>query len=571
MIAGFVLAVVLVGSAIVLFRSSGERENKSTGCPRPPAGSIVQDAHERVSSNGVLELTLTERSAVDEKGNTRYCYVDEDGFQAPTLRVRPGDSLVVHLRNEITAPAAAGAHSHHATERAVESNSDPCAGGTMNASSTNLHFHGLAVPPTCHQDETLKTVIQPGDPAFEYRIRIPPTQPPGLYWYHPHVHGFTEQQLLGGASGALIVEGTSTVVPAMSGLPERVVVFRDEEMPKSPPGAALDLNRPTKQLSINSIPVPYPEYPTASIEMKPSERQLWRVLNASADTYLNLAIEYDGKRQTVGLVSLDGAPLQYGEPDADNYVPQKTNILLVPAGRAEFVVTAPPKGSTGRLMTLGVFRGADDDGRPVVASKNGQPALRVGLDDVDPTRPLATIIASPDAAASRLVDATTLDLEDTVVSLASVRPDRKRTLFFSERLVDPSDPDSDTLFFVTEEGRTPAVFDPAAEPNITVRQGQVEDWTIENRSQEVHTFHVHQLHFLVITRRGTAWEEPSLRDTVNIGAWSGFGRYPSVTIRMDFRNPKIVGTFPFHCHIVQHLDGGMMGTVRVEPAETPEG
>jgi len=43
----------------------------------------------------------------------------------------------------------------------------------MNAVSTNLHFHGLTIPPVCHQDEVLKTSIQPGDAAFEYRFRIP--------------------------------------------------------------------------------------------------------------------------------------------------------------------------------------------------------------------------------------------------------------------------------------------------------------------------------------------------------------------------------------------------------------
>jgi len=55
---------------------------------------------------------------------------------------------------------------------------DPCAGGTMTVASTNLHFHGLGVPPVCHQDETLKTHIEPGDPPFEYRIQIPRDQPP---------------------------------------------------------------------------------------------------------------------------------------------------------------------------------------------------------------------------------------------------------------------------------------------------------------------------------------------------------------------------------------------------------
>ena len=471
-------------------------------CPRPAEASTVEDAHERVSKNGLLELTLKVRSSMDANGYARYCYLDEDGFQAPTLRVQPGDTLVIHLKNEISPAPATASHSNHA--KLAGARRDPCTGGEMSASSTNLHFHGLAVPPLCHQDETLKTVIQPGDPAFEYRIQIPQTQPPGLYWYHPHVHGFSEEQLLGGESGALIVEGTARAVPQVAGLPQRVLVIRDEKMTSPAPNEKPDLNRPTKQLSVNYVPVPYPKYPTAIIKMKPGERQFWRVLNASADTYLSLAVEYDGKRQLLGLVSLDGVPLRYGEPGSANYVPDETDIFLAPAGRAEFVITGPPAGVTGRLITHSVFRGADEDGKPAPARKMGQPALRVGLDDVDPFRPLATIVASSDAKESSASDVTAAGaIANPLPPLDSVRPLRKRTLYFSEKLVDPADPKSATLFFITEEGKTPAVFDPAAEPNITVHQGDVEDWTIENRSREVHTFHVHQLHFLVVGRKQT--------------------------------------------------------------------
>ena len=157
--------------------------------------------------------------------------------------------------------------------------------------------------------------------------------------------------------------------------------------------------------------------------------------------------------------------------------------------------------------------------------------------------------------------------ESSHTPLSGARPVGKRTLYFSETLSIPGDPTSATLFFITEEGHTPAVFDPnSKEPNITVHQGDVEDWNIENRSREAHTFHIHQLHFLVVGRQRTGWEEPTLRDTVNLPGWSGFGRYPSLTLRMDFRDANIVGTLPFHCHIAQHLDGGMMGTVRIEPA-----
>jgi FtsP/CotA-like multicopper oxidase with cupredoxin domain len=58
-------------------------------------------------------------------------------------------------------------------------------------------------------------------------------------------------------------------------------------------------------------------------------------------------------------------------------------------------------------------------------------------------------------------------------------------------------------------------------------------------------------------------DEPFLRDTVNVQYWDGKSTtYPSVKVRMDFRNPRIVGTFVYHCHLLEHEDGGMMGRFR---------
>jgi hypothetical protein len=34
---------------------------------------------------------------------------------------------------------------------------------------------------------------------------------------------------------------------------------------------------------------------------------------------------------------------------------------------------------------------------------------------------------------------------------------------------------------------------------------------------------------------------------------------------MDFRDPRIVGTFLYHCHLLEHEDGGMMGVIQVVP------
>jgi FtsP/CotA-like multicopper oxidase with cupredoxin domain len=275
----------------------------------------VPEPEDLRSHDGVLKLYLTIHNYKEKNGSTRYCYVLANGAQSPTLRLNPGDRLILSLKNDLVDYGSGqnGSHEFH-THRASATRPDPCTSGAMTPNSTNLHFHGLTVPPVCHQDDVLKTSIQPDDPAFEYRFRIPADEPPGLYWYHPHIHGFSTTQVLGGASGALIIEGLERANREIAGLPERVLVIRDQDLlnPDAAPSKSepvvpkmlidrdgdsanngTGFGRPAKDLSVNFVPVPYPDYPTASITMKPAERQLWRVLNASAVTYLNLAVLFN--------------------------------------------------------------------------------------------------------------------------------------------------------------------------------------------------------------------------------------------------------------------------------------
>ena len=103
-------------------------------------------------------------------------------------------------------------------------------------------------------------------------------------------------------------------------------------------------------------------------------------------------------------------------------------------------------------------------------------------------------------------------------------------------------------------------------PDIVAQQGTVEDWIIENRSSELHAFHIHQLHFLLLGYMGKPVHEDFLRDTVNVPYFNGRAlAYPSVRLRMDFRDPNTVGTFVYHCHLLEHEDKGMMGSIRVDP------
>jgi hypothetical protein len=90
--------------------------------------------------------------------------------------------------------------------------------------------------------------------------------------------------------------------------------------------------KPAKDLSINYVPVPYPDYAPAVIEMRPKERQLWRVLNASAITYLNIEVLFNHAPQALGVVAMDGVPLSHDDPQGDMVSWQKH--LVISPGRA---------------------------------------------------------------------------------------------------------------------------------------------------------------------------------------------------------------------------------------------
>jgi FtsP/CotA-like multicopper oxidase with cupredoxin domain len=569
-----VFATLAFLSALHIGRFAGAQEVAGSRCPRPAVGSTVGEPAELRSRNGELRVDLSVRNEREPDGTTRYCYIDGNGDESPTLRLSRGDLVTINLKNELTDPPADAAPSapHHTHAEAPK---DACTSGLMTPTATNLHFHGLSIPSVCHQDDVLKTSIEPGDPPFQYRFRIPPDQPPGLYWYHPHIHGFTKVQVLGGASGAMIVEGIERADQALAGLPERTLIIRDQDLihPDAPPSKSepvvpkvllerdgdaanngTGFGKPAKDLSINFVPVPYPDYPPATIEIRSGRRELWRVLNASAITYLNLAVLFGKKPQPMGLVALDGVPLNENGTSPADYVSWQTHLGVPPGARVEFIVTGPPIGTRGLLVTRTVDTGPGGEN--------------------DPNRALATINASADAPELRsTLEASPVPLLPRHEAwLGDVTPVRTRRLYFSEKLLDPSNPNSATEFYLTVDSQTAAPFDPSSGvPNIIAKQGTVEDWIIENRSNELHAFHIHQLHFLLLDYMGRPVDEPFLRDTVNVPYYDGKALvYPAVRLRMDFRDPNSVGDFVYHCHLLEHEDNGMMGLIRVEPAEGPK-
>ena len=529
---------LLTFTPTTVFAAAGDMRPRDP-CPRPVAGSIVVRPPDLFSRDGVLNLALDYFTALDDAGRTLFCFRTPDGLMSPTLHVKPGDTLNLRVTNKVLPPSAGS------PTELVSDASTKCGDKTMTISSVNVHYHGTNTSPACHHDEAIHTIINSGQ-TFQYSLKFPLDQPPGLYWYHPHVHGLAEAAVQGGASGAIIVEGIENIQPLVSGLPERILIIRDQSVVGD---QSADASAPSWDVSLNYVPVPYPDYTPAIIQMNRDGEEFWRVANASADTIIDLQLQFDGVPQPLLVVGLDGVPTGSQDGTRRGKAVKRTDIRLPPAGRAEFIVTGPSAVVTNAsLLTLNVDTGPvgdSDPQRPLAAIK-----------PTDTGTSLPTIMPIPSSAPNPQQFE---GLHDAAVT-------RHRHLYFSEVISDPSNPASPTNFFITVDGGTPALFDPTNPPAITTTQGSVEDWTIENRTGENHEFHMHQIHFELLKRNGVPVPETDRQflDVVEVPFWSGTGAYPSVKVRMDFRGMDI-GDFVYHCHILGHEDNGMMAIIRVLP------
>jgi FtsP/CotA-like multicopper oxidase with cupredoxin domain len=543
------VAAVSVGLTFAVSTIKAEAAG-APACARPVAGAVVTTPPALHSQNGSLAVDLDYVSSVDPEGRTLYCFVTRGGQQSPTLYVKPGDTLDINLRNLLPPPA-------RPIDGMVMDAKKVCGDATMTTASVNMHFHGTNTTPTCHSDEVIHTLVNPGE-LFHYHIQFPTSEPPGLYWYHPHVHGQSEAAVLAGATGAIVVDGIEKLQPAVAGLPERVLVMRDQIVPGLPtPGGKI----PSWDLSLNYVPISYPDETPAVIQVKPGRREFWRVVNAGADTISDLVLKYDGVDQPMQVVALDGVPTGSQDGTGTGKAVWMKHILLPPAGRAEFIITTPTTSVKQAVFTsnrVDVGPAGDNDPTRTMAILQLQKSETKDAD----TAALMPTLAANSVARAQLFD-----------GLDSAKVDTQRRLYFSEVFEDrPAKPgdkhrdDGPIQFYITEFGHKPKLFSPDNPPAIVTTQGSVEEWTIENRTEEDHAFHIHQIHFKLMDRDGVVLPpaQQQYLDTVVIPYWKGRGPYPSVTVLMDFRG-KITGDFVYHCHILEHEDGGMMATIRVLP------
>ncbi|HEX4509666.1 MAG TPA: multicopper oxidase domain-containing protein, partial [Burkholderiaceae bacterium] len=169
---------------------------------------------------------------------------------------------------------------------------------------------------------------------------------------------------------------------------------------------------------------------------------------------------------------------------------------------------------------------------------------------------------------------------DMFAGLLARKTDHVRTIALAEYPRPGTEDQTDFYIFERQPDAALVPYHMGSEPAVTVHAGTTEEWVIENWTNELHTFHIHQLHFRTLEIDGEKVKDPDLLDVVTVpyataagyGSKEGPVRPGRVRVKLYFP-PQFVGDIPFHCHLTDHEDNGMMAVLRVLPplADGPDG
>lgn len=378
---------------------------------------------------------------------------------------------------------------------------------------TNLHVHGLHVSPEGNGDNVF-VAVEP-DRAHRYEYRLPDNHPSGVYWYHPHHHGTVADQVFGGLYGAIIVEDDEEIPVDR----ERVMVVSDITLDSS--GSLVSASTMEQMLGREGELVLVNGAAEPDLKGRAGERERWRVVNACAARYLALRLPGQRARvvgRDVGRLSQDMA---------------LEDVVLAPGNRLDLVVDLSEGRSelTARPVERGGMMGQMMGGGAMPGSGGPVTLARLGVSASGNNRAAGDI---PPGPAVR-------DLRDADV-------DGRRSITFQTGMGGMMGGGDGPMSF-TFDGEE---FD-ADRIDQQVGMGTVEEWTIGNDSPMDHPFHLHVWPMQVLEVDGQQLSEPVWLDVVNVPARS------QVKVRVAFED--FGGRTVYHCHILDHEDRGMMGTV----------
>lgn len=615
-----------------------------------------------LSPNAPLVYDICARPA----DNSETCpATDADLYGGTRLQLEPGDLLKVHLVNKLP-PLADASHAFDPGQDYLPLN------------PTNIHTHGLLVAPRypskanpTYGDNVFVLTLNPdnGTPppdseyhadarfgSTDYQIRIPSTHPSGLYWFHPHVHGISSNQVSSGLSGLITIgkvsdyvcKGNARCANFMAKLPVRHLMLKDMQVladgsinsetdpafcyqqvhQKRPPQGSCDgidtYVGGKHYYSINGQPFP-------TIDVDTSRGEIWRITNASANVIYNMGLFNATNKpgMVMQLLSVDGVSVlprkdatkeEIALAGGTKFTPEPCpgvatdgtagpesmgkavcirRLMMMPASRAEVWVSyrdsngklsaAPPEGASATLRTVGKETGevggqwtAMDLAQvnfvqKTAPVKDAPAALQVEPDAEvlkDPTRIAAalrnwnmSVGADPHCAPLAPGHARRIFLGTAGETLAfgmgyEELDENGNVVAGTTQEITPFNPDKPTLCIPLGAGNTPVH----------------ERWEVINIADEDHSLHIHQVRFSLLQKDqyfkswvpvdGVMHDSIPLRhvsagDCETVKAWHA-GACKSYTQVIDVPF-TIAGDFVYHCHVLEHEDGGMMARIRVRP------
>jgi len=476
-------ALILGGTGIAGIAVGGtgffvNRAFSSSSTPGTVSGNALTEPTELRSAKGVLAVdleSLPQRVTIAGREVNALSY--NGGVPGPTLRVRAGDTLSVSLKNGLRNPS-------------------------------NLHVHGLHVSPEGNSDNIFVTVEAGG--SFDYQYKLPADHPPGVYWYHPHLHGLVAEQVFSGLYGAIIVEDPEPI----SADRERLLVISDITVNSSgniPAASAMEemAGREGELVLVNGQLTP-------DMTARPGERERWRIVNASVSRYLRLRL--DGQQLT--LLGIDSGRFETAQ--------EVDEVVLAPGNRGDLLVTSSVGTST--LRALSYNRGSTGGSMMGGGVRSGEEVA------------LATFAVAGDGVAAQPA----IPRQPAQRDLRRATVNARRELVFAMGMGGGMGGGN---MSPTINGRK---FD-ASRIDTTVQFDSVEEWLLTNTSTLDHPLHLHVWPMQIIEQDGRPVHTLMWQDVVNVPARS------TTRVRIAFED--FSGKTVYHCHILDHEDNGMMGII----------